>query len=458
VLAQSARRELTGFGRASSSAATVVRAHNPEDLERIVGSIPPGGRVLARGLGSSYGDAAQCAGGTVIDCTALDRVIEADFVTGAIRVEAGCSIDALLRIVVPKGWFVPVTPGTRQVSVGGAIAADVHGKNHHLDGAFGAHVERLALVTSEGRRELSRSSDPDLFWATIGGMGLTGVIAEATLRLLPIETSLVRVDTERATDLDQCMARLDSIDRGRRYSVAWVDGVARGRSLGRSVITSADHAGRSDLSPPARARALSYDPASRAALPLTPPTNVLRRAPITAANELWYRKAPHRKLGELQSISSFFYPLDAMRDWNLLYGPRGFTQYQFVVPAESGEVVRRALEAFQRANLVPTLVVLKSFGPADPSPLSFPRSGWTLAVDLAAGSSGLGSVLDGLDELVADAGGRVYLAKDGRLRPGAAAAMYPRLGEWLATRERVDPGGIFVSDLCRRLRFGVGAQ
>ena len=446
------RQRVAGFGRASASVAVVERVRNDEDLERLVVGGSRRVAMLARGLGRSYGDASQCAGGTVIDCTALDRILDADFASGVVRVEAGCSIETLLRVAVPNGWFVPVTPGTRHVTVGGAIAADVHGKNHHVDGSFGEYVEQLSLITPSGRVRLARDTDPDLFWATVGGMGLTGIIADATIRLLRIETALVRVDTERVDDLACCMSRLETLDARQRYSVAWVDGLARGRHLGRSVITSGDHARRSDLPSDLRSsEVVAFRPTTRASVPFTPPLNLLRRELVAVANRAWFGKAPRSRVGEVQTITSFFHPLDALADWNRLYGPRGFTQYQFVVPFEAADVVQRALETVQAARLVPSLVVLKSFGAEDPAPLSFPKPGWTLAIDLAIGSPGMSSVLDGLDEIVAAAGGRVYLAKDGRLRPDLFSAMYPRLEEWLAVKSRVDPDEVFVSDLWRRL-------
>ncbi|MGD0287676.1 MAG: FAD-binding oxidoreductase [Acidimicrobiales bacterium] len=443
----------SGWGKGSSSAARVAHVETQEDLERAVMSARESSTpILARGLGRSYGDAAQCAGGILLDCTALDRVIEADFDAGLLRVEAGISLDSVLRLVVPRGWFVPVTPGTRQVTVGGAIAADVHGKNHHRDGGFGAHVERLALVTAHGRVELSPEGEPELYWATVGAMGLTGAIAEATVRLRPIETALMVVDTDRTADLEQCMAQLAAGDDRYRYSVAWVDCVARGRHFGRAVISRGDHARLADLSSRQKLNALTYRPRVPFDIPATPPINLVSPAAIAAWNGLWYRKAPTRRSGELQSIASFFHPLDAIGGWNRLYGPRGFTQYQLVVPFGAEATVRNVIESLQRASVSPALAVLKRFGAADPAPLSFPIAGWTLALDLPLDRPDIGLILDEIDDLVVDAAGRVYLAKDGRLRPELFDAMYPRVKEWLATRERLDLGEIFVSDLSRRLR------
>ncbi len=445
------RELVSGWGRGSSSAAHVVPVRSQEELDRLVAnariSATP---ILARGLGRSYGDAAQCAGGIVLDCTTLDRVVAADFDSGVVKVEAGLSIDRLLRHVA-RGWFVPVTPGTSQVTVGGAIAADVHGKNHHRDGAFGNYVENLTLVSARGRFELSPTRHPELFWATVGSMGLTGAIAEATIRLRPIETTFMLVDTDRSVDLEDCMAQLAAHDDRYRYSVAWVDCVARGRKLGRSVLSRGDHANLVDLPPSHLPRALEYEPRTLLGVPLTPPANLVRPAAISAWNELWYRKAPMHRAGELQSISSFFYPLDAVARWNRLYGPRGFTQYQFVVPFGAEPTIRKVIELLQARRVAPSLAVLKRFGDGDPAPLSFPIEGWTLALDLPLGGPGVATALDELDELVVSANGRVYLAKDGRLGGDRLRAMYPRLGEWLVARRRLDPAEMFVSDLWRRI-------
>ena len=441
---------LVGWGRAAPSAAWVV---DPQRADEVSAYLAEPGHHLPRGLGRSYGDAAQCAGGTVLDCTALDRIVDLDPAAGRVRVEGGCSLDALLRVIVPRGFFVPVTPGTRYVTVGGAIASDVHGKNHHRDGTISAHVEGLELATPTGRLQCGPDKDAELFWATAGGMGLTGVITDATLRLVPIETSRMVVNTERAADLDACMARMTETDAEHRYSVAWVDGMARGRQLGRSVITMGDHARVSDLPAKLRADPLGFSPRQLLTVPVTPPFSLLNPATVSAFNEAWYRRAPQARVGEVQKISTFFHPLDGVGRWNTLYGPRGFTQYQFVVPFGSEDVVRRVLERLSSARMASFLVVLKRFGAGGQGHLSFPSAGWTLALDLPLGTAGLAEMLDELDEVVAAADGRVYLSKDGRVRPEVLHAMYPRIAEWAEVRRSVDPAGVLESDLGRRLRL-----
>ncbi len=446
------RRVLTGFGRAGGTAAVLRPVRSPDEVAPLVEEARSEGRhLLPRGLGRAYGDAAQCAGGVLVDTRPMDRVLEIDPDSGVVRVEAGCSVDTLLRAVVPRGWFVPVTPGTRHVSLGGAVAADVHGKNHHRDGSIGSHLRELELVGASGVTRLGPGRDAERFWATVGGMGLTGIVTEVCLALRRIETSRLVVTTERARDLEECMARLSDLDAQHRYSVAWVDGISGGSRLGRSVITAGDHASLDDLDASDRSDPLSYDPRVPLAVPVTPPVGLVGRTTVRALNEVWYAKAPRRRVGEIQTIAQFFHPLDSVRDWNRAYGPHGFTQYQFVVPSSGSEVVRRALELLQRARLTPSLCVLKSFGAASLAPLSFPMPGWTLAADIPVGGHAIGPVLDEIDGLVAAAGGRVYLAKDGRLRPELFAAMYPRLAEWRAVRDRDDPGRLFVSDLWRRL-------
>ncbi|HMC08636.1 MAG TPA: D-arabinono-1,4-lactone oxidase, partial [Actinomycetota bacterium] len=307
-----------------------------------------------------------------------------------------------------------------------------------------------------GALELTPGSDPDLFWATAGGMGLTGVVLEATVRMLRVETSSMRVVTERAADLDDVMARMAAGDSRHRYSVAWIDCLARGRSLGRSVLTQGDHARYEDLPAGARHDPLRFGAGATRGVPRLLPGSVVNRATVRAFNELWFRKAPSHAV-TIEPLVSFFHPLDAVRDWNRLYGPSGFVQYQFAVPFGAEGVVEAALRHLSALRLPSFLGVLKRFGPGSPGPLSFPMPGWTLAVDLPARLPGLAGVLDALDERVADAGGRVYLAKDGRLRPELLRAMYPQLDRWMAVRRRVDPDGVLQSDLARRLEVGRAA-
>jgi decaprenylphospho-beta-D-ribofuranose 2-oxidase len=448
---------LTGWGLTAASVANLVTV---DCFEAAIAALddPPERVVVARGLGRSYGDAAQNAGGKVLDATGLSGVRSIDEAGLMATVGAGTSIGSLIGEVLPRGLWPAVTPGTRHVTIGGAVAADVHGKNHHRDGSFGAHVTSLVLHTpAKGTLTLSPHHQADLFWATVGGMGLTGLISEVTVRLLPVETSTMRVDRERKADLDALMRRMVEADGSYRYSVAWVDGLARGRHLGRSVVEFAEHATLEDLPvrrrTPARSLAWPHDRGD-IGVPAWMP-GMLSRPAVTAFNELWYRKVPKGPHRHLVPAKAFFYPLDRLRNWNRLYGRAGFIQYQLVVPDSQEDVIRRSLAAISATGAASFLAVLKRFGRSSPGILSFPRPGWTLAVDLPARVDGLGRVLDDLDEVVAAAGGRVYLAKDSRLRPDLVESMYPDLPRWRSIRDQVDPQRVLRSDMDRRLHLTV---
>ena len=450
-MTQTQQRTLTGWGRTAPSTATVVTDPTPEAIAEAVRAAGPRG-ILARGLGRAYGDAAQNAGGVVVDMTGLRRVHSIDSDSGVADVDAGVSLDALMRMALPFGLWVPVLPGTRQVTVGGAIAADIHGKNHHTQGSFGNHVLSLDLVTADGELRTLTPDGPDgeLFWATVGGMGLTGVVLRARIRLKPTETAYFVVDTERATDLDDLMARLSRNDDAYTYSVAWFDSVATGASLGRAVLTRGWAAAREHLPPKLRRDPLRFDAPQLFTAPPVFPNGLLNRLTARAFNELWYRKAPVQRRAEVQNITTFFHPLDIVGEWNRVYGPRGFLQYQFVVPFGAEDAFRACVREIAGSGHVSCLNVLKRFGAGNAAPLSFPTPGWTLAVDLPV-RPGLSALCRRLDELVLAAGGRVYLAKDSRVDATTLATMYPRIDEWRKVRAAADPHGVFTSDLARRL-------
>jgi decaprenylphospho-beta-D-ribofuranose 2-oxidase len=441
---------LTGWGRtAPTRPARLRRPASDAEVRELLLDAPPRG-AIARGLGRAYGDAAQRAGGLVIEAAGLDDLIRTDTARGTATVDAGVSLQALIRQVLPLGWFPAVTPGTELVTIGGAIACDVHGKNHHVDRAFCAHVESFELVTPAGETlHVDPVARPDEFWASAGGLGLTGVIVRATLRLIPVESAWMSVDTERAVDLDDAFARFDSDDRY-RYSVAWIDCLARGKRLGRSVLIRGNHARVDELPQARRDEPFELGRGPRLTAPPWVPPGLVNRATISVFNELYFRRAPALERGRISSLHGFFYPLDAVRDWNRLYGPRGFVQYQFVVPVGAEETVRRAIERLSAAGCPSFLAVLKRLG-EEQGLISFPMRGWTLALDVPAGLAGLPSLLDELDALVAESGGRVYLAKDSRLRPDLLETMYPRLSQWREIRARLDPRGVMCSDLSRRL-------
>jgi decaprenylphospho-beta-D-ribofuranose 2-oxidase len=448
---------LHGWGRAASTSSHLTQIESIAGAVSALRSASQSGRgVVARGLGRSYGDAAQNAGGVALDLTKLNKVlaVDAESEPPTVQVQAGVSLDALMKALLPFQLWVPVLPGTRQVTVGGAIAADVHGKNHHTQGSFGNHVASLDLLCADGEvRTLSPDGDTaPLFWATVGGMGLTGVVLGATLELQRVESAYFLVDTDRCTDLDDLMSKMSARDDAYTYSVAWFDAVTRGKHLGRGVLTRGNKARLQDLTPKLRRDPLQFVAPSLGTIPEIFPNRMVNKATAKAFSTGWYYKAPAHRVGELQNITEFFHPLDIVAEWNRIYGPHGFLQYQFVVPFGEEETFRRCLERIVASGHVSCLNVLKRFGEGNPAPLSFPMPGWTLTVDLPI-EEGLDSLCNTLDELVVAAGGRVYLAKDSRLSAQTFRAMYPRLEEFLQIRRKVDPEGLFNSDLARRLQL-----
>ncbi len=437
------RQLFAGWGGTAGSWADAAAPAHTDELARLLTS--GDGYVIARGLGRSYGDAAQSAGGLVVSVAALNAVAGWERDDRVITCGAGVTLLDLINAAVPRGLFIPVSPGTAMVTVGGAIAADVHGKNHHNAGSFGDHVRSLRLMTADGVvHRLERGSRE--FAATIGGMGLTGIILEADIEMLPIVGNVMSVTTVRTRDLDDTLTQLESADAA-RYSVAWLDVLAQGTAFGRGIVTSGDHA---ETARSGRGGLLQRPKLSA---PRHLPSGLLNRHTVSAFNAGWYHRAPRLREGERQSIREFFHPLDSIAQWNRVYGRSGFVQYQFVVPDVSTEVLRVILRRFAADSVASFLTVLKRFGPGNDSPLSFPIAGWTLAIDIPTKTPGLARTLVWVDEQVAAAGGRVYLAKDSRMYPETVRAMYPRIAEFLEVREQMDPDGRFASDLARRLRI-----
>jgi decaprenylphospho-beta-D-ribofuranose 2-oxidase len=437
---------LTGWGRISPTTASLADPADAADAASLLRGDSP---AIPRGLGRSYNNAAQCDGGVVVSSQRLNRILSLDGATGLVTAEAGVSLEQLIIAGLPNGWFVPVSPGTRQVSIGGAIAADVHGKNHHKAGSFAQHVRSFDLVLPGGEeRTVTPTDDPALFWATAGGMGLTGFITRATLALKRVESSRLLVETVRTKDVDETMAVLAEHDAKYGYTVAWSDCLARGGALGRSIVTSGDFAPASAVPQESR---YDFKYKSLIGLPSGFPPGLLNKYTIGLANTAWFLKAPKRRVDEVQTIGKFFHPLDGIRNWNRAYGPAGFRQYQYVIPFEAAEAVRRSYELVSAARAPSFVTVLKRFGAADPGLLSFPTAGWTLALDFPASTPGLLDLLDRLDELVLTAGGRVYLAKDSRVPASVFDQMYPGLEEFRKIRAEIDPAGILASDLSRRL-------
>jgi len=444
------KMELSGWGRYPRGQATVICP------EQIADALPPAiGQMIARGQGRSYGDAALSGTGLVMLTERLSRFVSFDEQTGILTAQAGTTLAEVIDEFLPRGWFPAVVPGTKIVSLGGCVAADIHGKNHHRDGAFGAHVKEIEMVLADrSRRRSSPDNEADLFWATVGGMGLTGLITEVALQLIPVESSYVVVQHHQTRDLDQAFAMLSEKQWDDHYTVAWVDCLAKGAKLGRGVLMRGHHAGVNDL--PARLR---QKPFTRAARPFTLgfdfPGWVLNSASVRAFNAFYCRLQSRRRRPFIVDYDSFFFPLDRVGNWNRVYGKRGFVQYQCVLPTAGACAGMQALlEALAGARQSSFLSVLKRFGPAGRGLLSFPIEGYTLTLDLPVNDSGLFALLDRLDEIVIEHGGRVYLAKDARLKPETFRRMYPRLDEWLAVKRRVDPDNHFESDLARRLEIG----
>lgn len=467
-----ARELLSGWGRTAASAADVIHPVCDADVESAMAASscrdPIAGGLIARGLiargliargsGRSYGDAAQNAGGAVLSTRCLDGFDWADRSAGLVWAAGGALLGDVAPFVLAEGWALPVLPGTRHVSIGGAIAADIHGKNHRRDGSFMRHVVEITLATPGAVHRITAATDPDLYWATAGGLGLTGVVLQATIQAVRVETSAVRVVSRRFGHLDGLMDAMKSAEARHRYTVAWLDAMAQGGASGRGVVSWGDDAAVADLAPLQRARPLTHEAARSISVPDwfsagPPPARTVR-----VLNDLRFRRSAPAEITTVEPLDRFLFPLDGLDGWNRLYGRAGLVQYQFVVPFGAEHIVRVALERLRRAGCPPFLAVLKLFGAADPGPMSFPMPGWTLALDIPAAAPALAATLDELDELVAGAGGRVYLAKDARLRPELLGAMYPGLPRWQELQRRFDPEGVLTSDLARRLGLAGGGD
>lgn len=447
---------LTGWGRTAPSVANVLRTPDAELIAKVVARVADaGGRgVIARGLGRSYGDNAQNGGGLVIDMTPLSTIhcISAD--TKLADVDAGVNLNKLMKAALPFGLWIPVLPGTRQVTIGGAIACDIHGKNHHNAGSFGNYVRSMDLLTASGEvcRLTPTGKDSELFWATVGGNGLTGIILRATIEMTPTETAYFIADGDVTTSLDETIAlHSDGSEADYTYSSAWFDAISASPKLGRAAVSRGCLARLDQLPAKLRRNPLKFDAPQLLTLPDVFPNGLANKYTFMPIGELWYRKSGTYR-GKIQNLTQFYHPLDMFGEWNRAYGAAGFLQYQFVIPAEAIDKVKRIIGDMQVSDHYSFLNVFKLFGPGNQAPLSFPIQGWNICVDFPI-KSGLNEFVNELDRRVMEFGGRLYTAKDSRTTADTFHAMYPRIDEWIAVRRKVDPLRVFSSDMARRLEL-----
>ncbi len=438
------RARLSGWGRRPIAEAEETAPRSPSEL---AGQLAR--PYLPRGQGRSYGDAGLPAQGhRALNSVRCDRFLSFNPASGVLDAESGVTLQAILAMTVPRGYFLPVTPGTMFVSLGGAVASNVHGKNHHGSGSLEHFLIEVEVSTPAGTFTCSREARPDLFLATVGGYGLTGFITRVKLRLKPIDSAQVETLRLRAPGLDSLFALFAKHDKGYEYSVAWLDTLSRGRALGRGVLMLGNHAPASGRG---KAQDLERREKARLKVPFSMPAFLLNRPGLTAFNAAIYRFSPAGAARE--GFEKFFYPLDYLRGWNRLYGKAGFFQYQFVIPDPKGEEgMTAALEMLARDRLGASLSVLKRCGD-DEVMLPFCKRGYTLALDVPYRGQATLDALDRLDELVLRYGGRVYLTKDARLKPAAFRAMYPEAKGWMETVRRYNPEARSNSLLAERLEL-----
>lgn len=429
--------ELYGWGRYPRIQAEVIC---PETVADFKDQVLQSHGLITRGLGRSYGDSSLSD--KILETRFLNRFIAFDESTGLLTCDAGVSLAEILNVFVPRGWFLPVTPGTQYVTIGGAIASDVHGKNHHLDGTFCQHVTEISLLLGNGT-EINASPffNSDLYHATCGGMGLTGIIIAATLRLKPIESSQIHETTIKVPNLESLLAAFDA-HQAATYSVAWIDCLARGKNLGRSHLILGEHATTGTL------RVSDTKPRS---LPIDLPAMFLNSHTVRAFNTLYYQRLRQDQRSRVIDYVPFFYPLDKLAQWNRLYGKPGFIQYQFVLPKNSGMPgLRMILDKIAASGRGSFLAVLKLFGQSNQNLLSFPMAGYTLALDFKIEPAVL-SLVDQLDTLVLELGGRIYLTKDARMSEATFKASYPNWESFEEVRHKYHAIGKFASKQSQRL-------
>lgn len=456
-------RTLTGFGRTAPSVAQVLSTPDVELIARAVREAnDPGSSnatflrrgVLARGLGRSYGDQACNGGGLVIDMTALNKIHSLSGDTAVADVDAGVSLDQLMKAALPFGLWVPVLPGTRQVTIGGAIASDIHGKNHHSAGSFGNHVLSMDLLMADGEvRTLTPDGPEDeLFWATVGGNGLTGIVVRARIAMTRTETAYFIADGIATKNLDETVAvHQDGSEDNYTYSSAWFDLISPPPKLGRAAVSRGSLAKRDQLPPKLAKEPLKFTAPQLPAVPDLFPVSFMNKLSLSMIGEAFYRMSGNYQ-GKIVNLTQFYHMLDVTTGWQYAYGPAGFAQHQFLVPPNALEEFKAIIRWIQTRGHYSALNVFKLFGPGNRAPLSFPMAGWNVAMDFP-NKAGVNEFLNELDDRVMEFGGRVYTAKDSRVSAERFHKMYPLIDEWIAVRRKADPNGVFASDMARRLEL-----
>ncbi|TDH61305.1 FAD-binding oxidoreductase [Dankookia rubra] len=431
---------LQGWGRSSAAPCLAAR---PERMRELMAAldVPEGRTLLPYGGGRAYGDQALNTGGAAVLTGRLDRILAFDPASGLVVTEPGVTFADLLRVFLPRGWLAPTSPGTAFVTMGGAVANDVHGKNHHRAGSFGDHVLWLDLLLPDGRQiRISDEEEPALFRATIGGMGLTGIITAVCFRMQPVPSNALTVQSRRIRNLDDFLAGFAAAADA-TWSVGWIDALAGGASLGRGILETAEPSETGVALPAGKTKAF----------PLEAPSWALNRMSVKAFNALYWRRVPEAGRQQLQHYGKFLYPLDAVLHWNRMYGRRGFHQFQCVLPFGPGEMaLRRLLETISAAGDASFLAVLKVMGRPGRGLLSFALPGYSLALDIPA-RPGLRGLFASLERITREAGGRIYLAKDSLLSAEGFWEMYPEAQRFQEIRHSVDPEGRFSSDMAKRL-------
>lgn len=418
-----------------------------DQLQDIIRSSP---HFIPRGNGRCYGDASLA--GETINTIKYDKILSFDTENGVFECQSGLTLDQILEVIVPKGWFLPVTPGTKFITVGGAVGSDVHGKNHHVDGTFGQHIIDMDIILADGSLvNCSPSQFPDLFEATCGGMGLTGMITRIKFKLKKIPSSYISQKQIKAANLEE-LIRLFEKYKHYTYSMAWIDCLQKGNSFGRGIMTIGEFAKPEELNEKQRKALLALPKKKAITIPFNFPSWSLNTFTVKAFNFLYYNKNVKKEISSVTTYEPFFYPLDALLHWNRCYGKKGFVQYQFVLPLEAKEGLIDILRRIGAKGMGSFLVVLKVFGKQENSLISFPFEGYTLALDFPV-RKGLFEFLDELDQVVLKYGGRLYMSKDARMKPSMLEAGYPRLQEFKSIVQKYNPEGKIRSIQSDRLEL-----